>query len=93
MQTATFDTRAPARALKEAGFEETQATAIVDALRQAMTEGVATKADIATLRTELTANLSELKADSVAGRDDLDRALWISAAGIIGLTVALLKIL
>ena len=86
MQTAAFDTLATANALKEAGFEETQAAAIVDALRHAVTEEVATKADLGEIRAELKTDLSELRAD-------LYRALWLQAAGIIGLTVALLKIL
>ena len=86
MQTAAFDTLATANALKEAGFEEVQAVAIVDALRRAVTEEVATKANQSELRAELKADLSELRAD-------LYRALWMQAAGIIGLTVALLKIL
>ena len=86
MQTAAFDTLATANALKEAGFEETQAAAIVDALRHAVTEEVATKANLSELRPELKTDLGELRAD-------LYRALWMQAAGIIGLTVALLKIL
>ena len=86
MQTAVFDTLATAHALQEAGFEEAQAAAIVDALRHAVTEEVATKANLGELRAEFKADLSELRAD-------LYRALWLQAAGIIGLTVALSKIL
>jgi len=86
MQTAAFDTLATANALKEAGFEETQAVTIVDALRHAVTEEVATKANLGELRAELKTDLGELRAD-------LYCALWMQAAGIIGLTVALLKIL
>ena len=97
MQTAAFDTLATANALKEAGFEETQAAAIVDALRHAVTEEVATKANLSGLRTELKADLGELRAELKTDlselRADLYRALWMQAAGIIGLTVALLKIL
>ena len=86
MQTTVFDTLATAHALQEAGFEEAQAAAIVDALRHAVTEEVATKTDLSELR-------AELKADNAEARADLYRALWMQAAGIIGLTVALLKIL
>ncbi len=108
MQTAVFDTLATAHALKEAGFEDAQATAIVDALRHAVTEEGATKADLSALRAVLKADLSalravlkadlsalraELKTDNAEARADLYRALWLQAAGIIGLTVALLKIL
>ena len=97
MQTTAFDTLATANALKEAGFEEAQATAIVDALRHAVTEEVATKANLSELRAELKTDLSELRAELKTDlselRADLYRALWLQAAGIIGLTVALLKIL
>ena len=104
MQAAAFDTLATANALKEAGFEEMQAAAIVDALRHAVTEEVATKAslnelraelktDLSELRAELKTDLTELRTDLGELRADLYRALWMQAAGIIGLTVALLKIL
>ena len=97
MQAAAFDTLATAHALKEAGFEDAQATAIVDALRQAVTEGLATKADIAEVRGDMNELRVELKADIATLRAelkaDLYRALWMQAAGIIGLTVALVKIL
>ena len=49
--TATgFDTLAYARRLKEAGVDEAQA----EAVRDAVTEGVATKTDLASLETRLT---------------------------------------
>ena len=74
-RSAMFDTLATANTLKEAGFEEARTAAIMGALRHAVTEKVATKAD-----------LGELRAD-------LYHALLMQAASIIGLTVALLKIL
>ena len=47
--TATgFDSLAYARRLKEAGVDEAQAEAHAEAVRDAMTEGVATKADLGT---------------------------------------------
>ena len=51
----------------------------IDAMRQAIGEHVATKADLDALRAELKA--------------DLYRALWMQAAGIIGLTVAFVEVL
>ena len=54
MTVATFDTCAAAKALREAGFDEGQAEAAVAMVRDAVTEGVATKADIAALKAELT---------------------------------------
>ena len=47
MASATFDTLHAAKALTAAGFEAQQAEAITDTIRDAFTESVATKADIA----------------------------------------------
>ena len=53
MTVATFDTYAAAKALREAGFDEAQAEAAVTMVRDAVTEGVATKADLAALEIRL----------------------------------------
>ena len=79
MPPATFDTLATARNLKAAGIASAHAEAIVDTMRQAVGAHVATKADLDALRAKLKA--------------DVYRALWMQAAGIIGLTVALVKVL
>ena len=79
MTVATFDTCAAAKALREAGFDEAQAEAAVVMVRDAVTEGVATKADlraeIVGLETRLTIRLGGL----------------VIAVG--GLVVALVKLL
>ncbi len=54
MATATFDTLATARKLAESGLEAAQAEAVTEAIRAAVTEGVATKSDLETLRADLT---------------------------------------
>ena len=54
-----FDTLAYARRLKEAGVDEAQAEAHAEAVRDATTEGVATKAD---LKTEIAPLKTELRA-------------------------------
>ena len=48
-----FDTLAYARRLKEAGVDEAQAEAHAEAVRDAITEGAATKADLAALEIRL----------------------------------------
>ena len=53
MTVATFDTYAAAKALREAGFDEAQAEAAVAMVRDAVTEGAATKTDLASLETRL----------------------------------------
>ena len=60
-----FDTLAYARRLKEAGVDDAQAEAHAEAVRDAVTEGVATKADLETsiagLRTDLKADVARLE--------------------------------
>ena len=79
MTVATFDTYADAKALREAGFDEAQAEAAVAMVRDAVTEGVSTKAD--------------LKAETAALRTDFYRALWIQAGVIVAAAIALIKLL
>ncbi len=55
MTTATFDTLATARKLTESGLETAQAEAVTEAIRAAVTEGVAMKADLAALRADVAA--------------------------------------
>ena len=52
MTVAIFDTHAAVKALTKAGVDPAHAEAITDTVRDAVTEGVATKAD---LKTELAA--------------------------------------
>ena len=63
MASATFDTLHAAKALTAAGFEVQQAEAITDTIREAFTESVATKADIAGLEAAVTADIAEVKAE------------------------------
>ncbi len=74
MTTLAFDTHAAVKALKEVGFEEAQAEAVVTTVGDAMTGNVATKAeiaefhaatehDIAELRTEMKHEIAELRAE------------------------------
>ncbi len=104
MNVLAFDTHKAVKALKEAGADERLAEAVVATVGHAMGENVATKADLAATRSDLTAEIaatrSDLTAEIAAVRSDiaalearLYRHLWIMAAGIVGLTVALVKLL
>ncbi len=62
MTIAAFDALAYARRLKEAGVDEAQA----EAVRDAVTEGVAARADLADLETRLTVRLYGVAAEIVA---------------------------
>ena len=82
MNTATFDTHAAVKALTRAGVATEHAEAITDTVRVAVSEGVATKADLDTGLAALDAKIAALKAD-------LYRALWIQGAGLVAVMVAL----
>ena len=56
-----FDTMATVRLLRNSGIEERQAEAIAAAIRDGVTGGVATKADLARLETELKTELKWIK--------------------------------
>ena len=60
MSTALFDTLEAADALARAGLPEQQAKAIAATMRKAVSEGVATKSDVAELRAEIGAVKAEL---------------------------------
>ena len=76
-----FDTLAHARRLKDAGFDERQAEAAVAMVRHAVTEGVATKADIkvavAELKTDIAANKADLKAAAAELKTDIAAVKWV----------------
>lgn len=106
--TLAFDTHAAVKALKEVGFEEAQAEAVVTTVGDAMTGNVATKADVTELRTaterdiaelraEMKHDLAEFRAEMVEQFSILYRHLWIMAIGIVGftagLTVALVQLI
>ena len=79
---------------------EPQAEAVVTTVGEALTENVATKADLtevktdlgrleATLRAGIAALGAEVKTDLADLATGLYRQLWVMAAGIVGLTVSL----
>ena len=63
MSGPLFDTLEAAEALTRAGVAERQARAIVAAMRKAVGDSVATKGDVAELRTELKGDIAAVKAE------------------------------
>ena len=89
-------------ALIEAGTSEAKAKAAAGAIplaehlatKEDLTEvKAALKTDIATVRAELKTEIAEVKADIAGLETRLYRQLWLMAAGIVGLTVTLTKLL
>ena len=71
MATLTFDKLAYVDRLQAAGMGEREARALAEGLDQALREEVATKSDIAAVRTDLAGVRAELKADISALRTEL----------------------
>ena len=81
--TATgFDTLAYARRLKEAGIDEAQAEAHAEAVRDAIMEGAATKADIVRLEAKIATGLAAS-----------ERRMMLAMVAVVGAAVALIKLL
>ena len=115
MALLVFDTLKATKVLKQAGFDEVQAEAVVATVGDAIGGSVATKADLEKTAGELHTEIQELRADMqkmeaglradmqkmeaglradmTAEFRNLYRHLWIMAAGIIGLNVALMKLI
>ena len=104
LRMADFDTLAHARRVKDAGFDERQAEAAVAMVRFAVTEGVATKADLKAaavdLRTELKADISDLRTELKADISDLktgiaaiEKRMSFAGIALASVIVALVKLL
>ena len=61
MTATVFDTHAAVTTLRGAGFDERQAEGVVSMVRQALSEGVATKADMKDIRGEIKDLRGEIK--------------------------------
>ena len=85
MSVLAFDTHEAVLALKQAGFEESQAEAVVTTMGAALGGQVATKADLAEVRTAM----ETLRANIAEQFATLYKQLWLMAVGIVTLTVTL----
>ena len=75
-----FDTLSYARRLKDAGVDDVQAEAHAEAVRDAITEGVATKADVARLEDRMKG--LEDRMDGMATETELDKGFAAFRAGL-----------
>ncbi len=71
MVEAAFNTIAEIQRLRDAGFEQKQAEAITLSIHAGVTGGVATKADVDLVRTELDGKIDLLRADVVSSEKAL----------------------
>ena len=89
MNASTFDTLAAADALRDAGLEDAPARAVVNTVRMAVGEQVATKADLAALKTDLAALEGRFEAKLASAVNKM----LLAQIAIGGLVVALVKLL
>ena len=88
-----IDTLQAARAFKEAGFTESQADAAVQTMKQAVEGNLVTKADLPVETQELRIEMETLRTEIQSLRADVYRHSWVMGAGVVGVTVGLLKLL
>ncbi len=89
MTAITFDTLAYVRKLEAAGVPRPQAEAQADAFAAAISEGVASKQDIAELRGEV----REFRADVDHKLRELEQRLVIKPSAMIGAGIAFLSMM
>ena len=80
------DTHKAVKKLKEVGFDEAQAEAVVVMVGEAFDDTVATKVDIAELRGEIREVRTELRAEI----RDLEQRMTIKLGGLLVLALTLL---
>lgn len=68
----TFDTLSAAQELRQSGFEDRQAEAIVTTISTAMSETVATRADLELAKADLELQGAATRAEIVATRKDME---------------------
>lgn len=100
----TFDKLAYVDRLKAAGMGEREARALADGLDQALREEVATRTDLAAVRTDLAADIAAVRTDLAAVKHELqveiqtvkhDMLRWMVGVAFaqVGLTVAIIRLL
>lgn len=82
MAVSTFDTLRIANALKDAGFDDEQAKAIVVAIQDSLGENLVTKSEHA-------AGLSDMKLAIAELRADMHRSFWVLGGALVMIMVAL----
>ncbi len=88
-----IDTLKFVRKLTDAGMERPMAEAIADGLSEADMSELATKADLATVKAELKADINAVRLEAAENKAEMLRFMMLQAVTIIGVTVTLIKLL
>ena len=91
MNAVPFDTLKMAQRLEAAGFGRSQATGASEALAEALVGAdLATKGDIAALRTELKGDIAALRTELVSAAELLRRDMTIKLGGMMIIATGIL---
>ncbi len=77
-----FDTLKAMESLRESGFEETQARAVVDTFKDAVGGSVATKIDLQEAKSELQAEIQEVKGELQSEIQEVKTELRVEIQGV-----------
>jgi hypothetical protein len=91
--TLRMDTLKFVRKLTGAGMEPGMAEAIVEGLAEADTSELATRSDLVATKTDLRADMAVLRTELAEMKAKIFRFMLLQAVAIVGLTVALIKLL
>ena len=95
MAVSAFDTHKAVKDLREAGFGEEQAEAMVATVGQAANQNIqnfATKTDIAILKSELKSDIAVLKSDIEGRIMRMTLYLVMAMVGVMGVSTAFLAL-
>ncbi len=93
MTSLAFDTLKAAKALRDAGFGDAQAEAVIATVGDAVGGNVTTKADLQELKTATKADLQTLELRITHKFESLYKHLWAMSVGIVTAVVTLMKLL
>ena len=83
-----FDTHRAVKGLRDAGFKEAQAEAVVTIFGEVMDGNLATKSDIADLRTDVKSDITDLRTEMAEFKVGVYRHFWLMGAGMLGVNIA-----
>lgn len=89
MSTVAFDTYKAVKALRSAGFNDSQAEAVTEQIGAAISEGLATTGDIQSMRSELKGDIQALEGKI----QTIESRLTVKLYSALALAVALIKAL
>ena len=89
MTTMSFDTHKIVKELQEAGFDESQAEAVVAAIGTAVMGNLATKQDVKDARNEAKSDIEKLSSELRAAMQAMELRITLRTGGMIAAAIGL----